>query len=173
MKNQLKNFLLLVCMISAVQFAQAQDYALNPEVQNQMKSLAFLEGHWKGSGWMMGQDRQRMTFQQEEIIEFKLSGTLLEIEGIGKSDGQVVHHALAVIQPKGKDGEYEFSSYLQSGLSGKYPATFKDGKFIWRPTELVRYIIQLNDQGQWHEIGEYNAGDQWFQFMEMTLDKVK
>ena len=173
MKNYLKIFALLVCLIAGGQFSFAQEYALNPEIQEKMKSLAFLEGLWKGSGWMMGQDRQRMTFEQEEIIQFKLSGTILQIEGIGKSEGKVVHHALALIQPKGEDGEFEFSSYLQSGLSGKYPASFADGKFIWKPTAQVRYVIQLNDQGQWHEIGEYNAGNQWFQFMEMTLEKVK
>lgn len=173
MKNQIKNFLILICLIAGVQFSQAQNYALNAEAQQKMKSLGFLEGHWKGSGWMMGQDRQRMNFEQEEIIQFKLSGTVLEIEGIGRSEGKVVHHALALVQPKEEDGQFEFSSYLQSGLSGKYPASYQDGKFIWRPTEQVRYIIQLNDQGQWHEIGEYNAGDQWFQFMEMTLEKVK
>ena len=173
MKNNLKYLLILTCMMVSVHFSQAQDYALNAEAQQKMKSLAFLEGHWKGSGWMMGQDRQRMTFEQEEIIQFKLSGTILEIEGIGKSEGKVVHHALAVIQPKGEEGQFEFSSYLQSGLSGKYPASYQDGKFIWRPTAQVRYVIQLNEKGQWHEIGEYNAGDQWYQFMEMTLEKVK
>ena len=173
MKSQFKSFLLFLCLMAGVQFTKAQEYALNPEAQQKMRSLAFLEGHWKGSGWMMGQDRQRMSFEQEEIIKFKLSGTILEIEGIGKSDGKVVHHALAVIQPKGEDGQFEFSSYLQSGLSGKYPASFVDGKFIWKPTAQVRYVIQLNEKGQWHEIGEYNAGDQWYQFMEMTLEKVK
>ena len=49
----------------------------------------------------------------------------------------------------------------------------KEGKFYWFPNEQVRYIITLNEKGQWFEIGEYNMGDRWIQFFEMTLDKVE
>ncbi len=122
---------------------------------------------------MMGQDRVRQNFEQEEIIEMKLSGTILQIEGIGPAEGKVVHHAVALIQPVEEDGKYEFTSFLQSGMKGTYPAQLEGGKLIWNPTDQVRYIIQINEQGQWHEIGEYNAGNAWYKFMEMTLNKIK
>jgi hypothetical protein len=35
----------------------------------------------------------------------------------------------------------------------------------------MRYIIYLNDKGQWHETGEMKRENDWFQFFEMTLDK--
>jgi hypothetical protein len=148
-------------------------YELNLDKQRKMAPLTFLEGKWKGSGWMMGQDRVRQNFEQEEIIELKLSGTMLQIEGIGTAEGKAVHHALALIQPVEEDGQYEFTSFLQSGMRGTYPAQLEGGKLIWKPTDQVRYIIQLNEKGQWNEIGEYNAGNAWYKFFEMTLDKVQ
>lgn len=163
---------LLMTFSSGMLLAQV-NYELNPETQERMSSLVFLEGKWQGTGWMMGEDRTRMVFDQEEIVTLKLSGTLLQIEGIGTSEGKTFHHALALIQPSAEEGKYDFTSFLQSGLSGTYPARWEDGKFIWQPADQVRYIIQLNEKCQWFEIGEYNAGDNWFQFFEMTLDKVK
>ncbi|CAN5383873.1 hypothetical protein BH23BAC1_BH23BAC1_05400 [soil metagenome] len=36
----------------------------------------------------------------------------------------------------------------------------------------MRYIINLNDQGQWYEKGEIKRNGNWLQFFEMTLDKL-
>lgn len=174
MKN-LINISVLILLMTALQIpAWSQvSYELNLDNQRKMAALSFLEGKWKGSGWMMDENRVRQKFEQEEIIEMKLSGTILQIEGIGSADGQVVHHALALIQPVEEDGKYEFTSFLQSGMKGTYPAQLEGGKLIWKPTDQVRYVIQINEQGQWHEIGEYNAGNAWYKFFEMTLDKVQ
>lgn len=147
-------------------------YELNEKAQAKMAQFASLEGKWKGSGWMMGQDRVRSTFESEEIVQLKLSGTVLEIEGIGVSDGKVVHHALGLINPTEEEGKFEFTSILQSGSKGTYPARMEDGKLVWQPVDQVRYIIQINEHGQWFEIGEYNAGLAWYKFFEMTMDKV-
>jgi hypothetical protein len=37
----------------------------------------------------------------------------------------------------------------------------------------IRYTMRLNEKGQWHEVGEVSrdAGQSWFQFFEMTLDR--
>ena len=153
--------------------AKAQaEYELNPAAQQKMANLGFLEGEWKGTGWTIGQDRIRKTFEQEEKIQWMLSGTLLQVEGKGTSNGQVVHHALALLHPGEKDGEFQFTSFLQSGMHGTYPAKLVDEKLIWQPVEQVRYTIWINEKGQWQEIGEYLGGTQWFKFFEMTLDKV-
>lgn len=174
MKNLTKISLLILVVTSFQVSAWSQvSYELNLDNQRKIAPLSFLEGKWKGSGWMMGQDRVRQNFEQEENIEMKLSGTILQIEGIGTAEGKVVHHALALIQPVEEDGKYEFTSFLQSGMKGIYPAQLEGDKLIWHPTAQVRYIIQINDLGQWHEIGEYNAGNTWYKFFEMTLDKVE
>ncbi|MBC6365627.1 hypothetical protein [Algoriphagus sp. AK58] len=174
----MKYFIKIMLMVSLVTSFQQKawsqmSYALNREAQEKLAFLSFLEGTWKGTGWMMGENRVKMTFEQEERVQFQLSGTLLQIEGIGRADGKTVHHALAMIQPAKEDGAFEFTSFLQSGLRGTYPARWENNQLIWQPTEQVRYVIQLNDQGQWYEVGEYQAGGTWYQFFEMTLDKVK
>lgn len=173
MKNLMKITLIVGFWLSFQLPARSQaEYELNEAIQKKMSTLSFLEGKWKGSGWMLGQDRQKKTFVQEETVEFKLSGTLLEVEGLGKSGETVVHNAIAWIHPGENDGEFQFTSFLQSGLHGTYPAKFENGKLIWNPVEQVRYTIWINEQGQWQEIGEYNAGSAWYQFFEMTLDRI-
>lgn len=174
MKNLIKISLILSLVASfQIPVLAQESYALNPELQQKMAPFAKLEGHWKGSGWMMSQDRVQMTFEQEEQIQFKLSGTVLEIEGKGTSNGEVIHHALAFISPSQEEGKFDFTSILQSGMKGTYPAYWQDGKLIWQPVEQVRYIVQINERGQWFEIGEYNAGPKWYKFMEMTLERVE
>ena len=174
MKNLIKlSLVLLLFAVNQVPVWSQVSYELNPDVQKKLEVLSFLEGKWKGSGWMMGENRSRSTFEQEEIVQFKLGGTVLEFEGIGISEGKIVHHDLAIVNPTEEDSNFEFASYLQSGVKGTYPARMEVGKLIWQPVDQVRYIIQINEKGQWHEIGEYNAGTAWYKFMEMTLDKVE
>ena len=173
MKNLTQILSLILFSLGISTYATGQQDVLNPEIQERMKQLSFLEGKWEGSGWMISQDQNRYTFEQTEEVKFQLSGTHLQIEGKGVSDGEVIHHALAMISPKTEENKFEFSSYLQSGQKGTFKAEMKEGKFYWFPNEQVRYIITLNEKGQWFEIGEYNMGDRWIQFFEMTLDKVE
>lgn len=174
MKNMMRIICCAALVLVAMENAWTQpSYDLNEAAQKKMSDLSFLEGKWKGSGWMMGQDQKRSSFEQEETIQFKLSGTVLEIEGIGKSDGKVVHHALAVISSAEEEGKFDFTSFLQSGEKGTYPAELIDGKLYWYPVKEVRYVIEINEKGQWFEIGEYNAGTEWYKFLEMTLIKLE
>jgi len=173
MKNLIKFLCLAALVLGTMTDAWAQpSYDLNEAAQKKMSQLSFLEGNWKGSGWMMAQDQKRSTFESEETIQFKLSGTLLEVEGISRSEGRVVHHALAVISSAEGEGKFDFTSFLQSGEKGTYPAELIDGKLYWYPKKQVRYVIEINAKGQWFEIGEYNAGKEWYKFFEMTMDKV-
>lgn len=172
MKTLFKIYLFAACMMGFLNLAHGQSYDLSPVAQEKMEALAFLVGNWKGSGWMITPDQQRHTFEQSEKVEMQLSGTHLMIEGKGISNGKVIHNALAVISPKEESGQFAFNSFLQSGTSGSFKAELKGEVLYWYPTEQVRYVIQINESGQWHEIGEYNMGTEWFQFFEMTLDKV-
>lgn len=173
MKTLAKSFIIIALLISQHGWAMAQvSYRLNESAKQSLSQLSFLEGKWKGAGWIVSQDRQRMTFESEETVQFKLRGTVLEVEGIGRSEGQIVHNALAVISVGSQEGQFDFTSFLQSGEKGTYKAELKEGKLFWYPTEQVRYIIEINDQGQWFEIGEYNDGGTWYKFFEMTLDKI-
>jgi hypothetical protein len=136
-----------------------------------ISELEFMVGNWKGKGWMMGPDGQKSEFDQTEKIQFKLDSTMVLIEGLGKSQGEVVHNALALVTYDKAEEKLVFRSYLQNGRSGEFPAEMKGGKLYWFPNPNVRYIIGINEQGQWYETGEFKRGENWNQFFEMTLDK--
>ncbi|UZD21512.1 hypothetical protein PBT90_18520 [Algoriphagus halophytocola] len=166
----MKNLIVLILSLLPF-FAIGQNYELNKEAQGELKNLSFLEGEWQGAGWMMNQSREKMEFEQTEIVSFKLDGTALLIEGQGTSNGKTVHNAMAIVTMAEGSGKFEFHSFLQSNQHGTYQAELVDQVLYWYPVENVRYVIQLNDQGQWHEIGEVNSGGNWYQFFEMTLNK--
>jgi len=141
--------------------------------QQEIQKLAFITGDWKGTGWIVTEDGNRYNFDQTELVQFKLDGTALLIEGRGMRDGEVIHDALAVVTFNHQNKNYTFRSWLNSGLGGEFKAELIDNVFYWYPGENMRYIIYLNEKGQWYEKGEYNmGGDNWFQFFEMTLDKT-
>jgi hypothetical protein len=122
----------------------------------------------------MAEDGNRYEFDQTELVQLKLDGTALLIEGRGMSDGKVIHDALAVVTYNQKDKNYSFMAWLSNREGGEYRGELIDNFFYWYPGDNIRYIIYRNEKGQWYEKGEYNTGGgNWFQFFEMTLDKVK
>lgn len=169
MKNLTLTILTVLLLSTTATFAQMEK--TDKEAKEAITKLSFIVGDWAGTGWMMGPDGQKHRFEQTENISFKLDSTAILIEGIGKTDGKITHNALAIVTFIKDDESYKFSSYLSTGRSGDFKGELIDGKFYWYPNETMRYIIYLNDQGQWYETGEMKRGKEWFQFFEMTLDK--
>lgn len=164
-------FLTLI-LFEVIFCAQAQNYETDSIVQEEVLKLNFLIGEWKGSGWIIGQDMIKRTFDQTETVQFKLDSTAVLIEGKGVTNGKKVQEAMAIITYQGESNQYDFQSFLPSGQKGNYKSELTDGAFYWYPTNFIRYIIRVNEQGQWYEIGEINKVGNWYQFFEMTLDKV-
>jgi len=150
----------------------AQDNQADRESQPAMQQLEFMTGEWKGTGWMMGRDGSRHNFDQTEKVQFKLDNTVILVEGLGKTDGVVTHNALAIISYNKAAQNYSFHSYLSSGLENTFTGELKEDTFTWYLNENMRYVLRINEEGQWDEKGEMNRGGQWFQFMEMKLDRV-
>ena len=150
----------------------AQVNQTDKEAQTAIRQLEFMVGDWKGSGWIMGRDGNRYSFEQTEKVQFKLDSTVILVEGLGKTDGVVTHNALAIISFNKQDQNYSFRSYLSTGLGGTFTGELKENAFFWYPNEQMRYIIRINEDGQWYEQGEMNRGGDWYQFMEMTLDRA-
>ena len=168
MKKETLVFLVLASLCSP---AWGQNFETDTEAQAEISKLRFIVGEWEGTGWMMGRDGKKHLFNQTEKVQFKIDSTALLIEGMGKTGGKTTHNALAIVSFDKEAGHYNFRSYLSSGRKGSFKAELKENKFYWYPRENMRYIIYLNDKGQWYELGEMNRGGQWFQFFEMTLDK--
>lgn len=144
-----------------------------------MQKLAFLEGNWNGTASMMIREHGKQVVNQTEKVEYKLGGTILVIEGLGKSADEptkTVHHAFAVINYDEASKAYRFKSWLENGLSGEYVANFDEsGTFIWTMDKndgTVRYKIKVDENGQWTETGEWSGdGVQWTEFFSMALKK--
>ena len=162
---------LLVFLLLSLSVSMGQMLETDSTSQAEISKLGFMVGKWKGAGWIMGRDQQRSSFEQTEDVQFKLDNTAILIEGLGKSNGLVTHNALAVISFNKEENSYNFQSYMSNGRSGSFKAELIENKLFWYPVDNIRYIIYINDEGQWYETGEMNRNEQWFQFFEMTLDK--
>ncbi len=163
--------IVLWCCLSLVSICNfnAQSFETDKKAQKDLLKLNFIIGEWEGSGWRMSPEGVKHTFEQTERVQYKLDSTAILIEGKGTANGQVIHNAMAVITSNDTPGEYEFQSFLQNGMKGNFKAEIRDNVFYWYPNENVRYIIKINEQGEWFETGEYQRQGEWMQFFEMTL----
>jgi hypothetical protein len=77
-----------------------------------MKKLDFLVGQWKGEGWMEFAPGQRRTFKGTEVVQSKLDGLLLAVEGLhrgrvgDKGEESIVHNAFALVSYDDKAKRY-------------------------------------------------------------------
>ena len=160
----------LIVLITCQSFGQlSQTDAVS---KSKITKLNFMVGKWKGTGWMHGKEG-KSNFNQTEEISFKLDSSAILIEGVGKSNGKIIHNALAILTYNKEDDNYVFRSYLSNGQNAEFKAELIDERFYWYPNENVRYVIWLKENGQWYEKGEYKRDANWYQFFEMTLDLVE
>ena len=169
-----KLFVLTAIGIMTTFLAKSQSQTLSVEHQNSMKRLAFLAGDWEGSGWVMGYDGKKHTFQQTEAIKPGLDGVILTVEGIGMEEDKKVHHAFAVISADLENDNYDFQSFLFSGRGGNFEARIEnDSTLVWEipnPNAPIRYTILVSNN-TWNEKGEMKRGGDWTQFFEMNLTR--
>lgn len=176
----------LCCVFAVITMATAT--AQGPQggtaSREEMKKLAFLLGKWKGEGTMMtGPGAKHAAIVNEEITP-KLDGLVLMIEGKGidktspPDAPRIVHQAFATLSYDVSAKKFVMRAYLRDGRYVNADATVNEkGALIWG-FELpgigkVRYTIEINAKGQWHEVGEFSRdGATWMQNFEMTLDKV-
>jgi hypothetical protein len=166
-------FTIAAFMTTAAQAADMPDKAAH---QAAIQKLAFLLGEWEGGGSIAMGPGPRQTFSQTERIQLKHDGTLLLIEGHGKStaNGQTVHDALAVVTFDPASGQYKFRSFAAVGRFADTTATVNGNTMVWGMTfgpMKVRYTITV-ENGVWREIGERSSDDRtWVPFFEMTVKR--
>jgi hypothetical protein len=153
--------------------AQAPDPAPNRAA---IERLKFMEGTWRGSAWMM-RGSERTQTEMVEIVERKLGGTVLLVQGQGSvidsatGARRTVHDALGVISFDPRGG-YVMRSYIGSGQFGDFAVTLVDGGVSWtrevaggRIRNTAKYTAD-----EWHEVGEFSRdGTTWTQVMEIRL----
>ncbi|HEX6203292.1 MAG TPA: hypothetical protein VF100_09835, partial [Thermoanaerobaculia bacterium] len=123
----------------------------------------------------------RATFSSREVVEARLGGRVLVVEGLHRSpmpdhpEPVVVHHALGVLSHDEGDA-YRFHTWLANGHGGDFAARLTgDGVLVWGYDDPrrgeVRYTITIAG-GTWREAGEARRdGGEWHPFFEMTLRK--
>ena len=181
----MKNRILFMLVLTSMHFSMSAQ--TSPEVHNQkMKQFAFWEGKWQGEGsTQMGPGPAKKS-TVEETLQFKLDGTVMLIEGIGKAldpqtnQSHVVHHAMAILSYEPATDQYKFQTYLKDGRST--PALLKvtaENKYEWGfdvPNGKIKYIINIDPAMKtWNEIGHYSNdnGTTWLKFFEMNLNKLE
>jgi hypothetical protein len=148
-----------------------------------MKKLDFLIGQWQGEGWMEIAPGQRRTFKGTEVVQSKLDGLLLAVEGLhhgpagDKGKEVVVHHAFGLVSYDDQAKRYRFQAFTSRGNYADAEAKVTEGQLVWgmKVPQFgdVRYTVKLDDKGRWFEIGEVSRdGKTWQQFFEMTLKRV-
>ena len=148
----------------------------------EMKRLDFLVGQWQGEGWIMLGPNQRHTFRQTESVERKVDGTVLLIEGLGKSmdagnAGAIIHSAFAVLSYDKDAKVFRWRAFRADGSSVDTEAKVSENMLVWGFRDpragSMRFTVRLNEKGQWFEIGEMSRdGQTWLKFFEMTLNRV-
>ena len=149
--------------------------------KEKMKVFASWAGRWHGEGsTQMGPgDPKKSTV--DEQLDFKLDGTVLLIEGVGKAvpGNSVVHHALGILSFDQSDNQYKLNSYLKDGRSTQaWVKIIEDNKYQWGfdiPNGKIRYSITIDPAKKtWNEIGEisHDNGTTYSKFFEMNLKKL-
>jgi hypothetical protein len=177
-----KTVIITMFTISCVtQMVSAQGSATHID---KMAAFRNWEGNWKGTSTIQRGPEGSQKASVEEHIEFKLNGTLLVVEGIGKiiepetKKEKIVHHAFGILNYDQVSGQYKFQTYLVDGKStAAWFTADSETKYQWGfdvPEGKIRYTIILDGQkGTWNEIGEYSRDETtWHKFMEMNLTKI-
>lgn len=169
---------ILICILPIALSAQAS--APSTIQREEMRKLEWMVGHWKGTGWIQMGQQGRHEFVQTEIIQSKLDGLVLMIEGLGRSKDvdTVVHSALAVVSYDEQARVFRWRAFTAEGRQTDAEAKVEKGKLEWgfptSPQGRVRFTIKVDEDGRWFEIGEMTPdGQKWHKFFEMTLDRQK
>lgn len=149
-----------------------------------MNKLNWLVGEWRGKGWYQTGPNNREEFVNHEVVQSKLDGLVIVIEGLGKTTDKqtgkekIAHNALGFLSYDANEKVYRWKTFTKDGYSNDTTAQIGEKSFIWGFKSQwgeMRYTITLNDKGNWLEIGELSpdAGKTWLKNFEMELEKVK
>jgi len=166
-------FLTIIILCSGFTLAQEQ----TREAIATEPLFAKLIGEWEGEGWTMLGPKQRVEFDQIEIIEAKANGHVVVVEGLGsnKETGELAFQAFGIFSYDLVNEKYQFTAYQTSGYSVTVEPKLSDDQFIWgfdTGQGTVRYTADITETS-WSQIGEFSpdGGTTWFPTFEMNLTK--
>ena len=145
-----------------------------------LKKLDFLVGKWSGEARVLRGPGEPLELIQTEEVQYKLDGSILIIEGIGKTkaDGKVALQALAIVSYEDERETYRMRAYND----GRYLETdlklSENGKGITWGFRLgdikTSSRLRINEKGEWTELTEIAIGSEPARkFMELTVSRQK
>jgi hypothetical protein len=142
--------------------ADAQQQPNIAAQRDAMKRLAFLAGTWSGDALVIRGPDKPIKVRQTEQVQFKLIDTVLLIEGVGRDigTGEVLFNALATVSYDDVAGVYRFRAYNDGRYLDTELKVLENG-FEWgykAGPAAVRFLMRLNEKGEWTEIGEVTVG---------------
>jgi len=178
----LRPLLLCIMLLLGISFAMAQAPNNSEAIKQEMKKIAYMAGRWSGEATMRRGNTPPIKVLQEENIQVKLDGTILLIEGTGRSmeeGNAIVFNALAIVSYNFYTKQFGLKSHTMEGAQTEaYFKVLEENHFEWgfeTPQKAkIKYDIVLNPQTKtWVEKGEYSQdGTAWYPFMEMKLSKL-
>lgn len=157
--------------------AQRPDPAAMMAAQKEaMKSLAVMDGVWRGPASTILENGQKHEVIQTERIGPFLDGTVKVLEGRGydASSGQVTFNAFGIISYDPARMLYTLHSHAQ-GQSGDFKLTPTADGYVWEIAAgpmTIRYTATIKD-GAWREVGDrVIPGREPARFFEMNLKRV-
>lgn len=167
---------LMLLLISQIVFAQHTNPL--PTVQQKMQALKWLTGEWQGTAFVKGPDGKKQEFKQTLEFATKLNKTVLLINESSIQGQDTVSQAIGFLGYNFNQSKYNLEAFTKDGVQVEAYVEVLDNKIIWRyhfPGHIIRFTANLNEKGQWHQIGEMSAdeGKVWTPFFESTLTRVK
>lgn len=158
-------FYLRTCFCLVMMFFAIGSVVGQTSRQEKMEQLNFMIGEWVGISTAYQNDTIVKQVPAMEKISYRLDKNLITIDL--QSETLKLH---TVIYYDDKDEKYYYNSYYKEG-TGKYPAEYKDGKFIVSPNKSKRFIFHLTPKGNFQEYGEKFENGEWIKYFEDNFKK--
>ena len=169
--------LLMTAGVSLTVSAQGRpdSAALIAAQREAMKSLAVMDGVWRGPAWTILPSGQKHNITQTERIGPFLDGSIKVVEGRGyNEDGSVGFNAFAIIAYDPATKVYTLHSHAQ-GQSGDFVIKPTADGYVWEIPAgpmTIRYTAVIKD-GTLREVGDrIIPGKEPVRFFEMNLKRV-
>jgi len=172
----LVTFAVITAGISLSASAQRPDPAAQIAAQREaMKSLAMMDGVWRGPAWTILPSGRKHNITQTERIGPFLDGSIRVIEGRGyNEDGTVGFNAFGIISYDSATNAYTLHSHAQGRVGDFVIKPTADG-YVWEipvGPMIIRYTAVIKD-GTLHEVGDQiMPGKEPVRIFDMNLKRV-
>jgi hypothetical protein len=166
--------ILTVCILilTLKNFAQAPK-----ETTDAIRKLGFLEGVWKGKGWI-GSNDKKQHFNETETVKIKTGETLLQIDVYGSStdnDSVIINNGLAIINYDLPRKKYKMIFFQADGSFAEADVSITNENTaeinLHRSSGYTRFIIEVKNSQWFEKAFSSSDGKNWNQFFEMKLIK--